>query len=70
VAFLVVPLEAFHAYVCHSWLARGLRLTPAASVSRDLERAVGMDDMIRVIGGLLLGLGLPLILWLSLAKPF
>jgi hypothetical protein len=70
VAFLVVPLEAFHAYVSHSWLARGLRQTPAPPFSRDLERAVGMDDMIRVIAGVLLGLGLPLIVWLSLAKPF
>jgi hypothetical protein len=64
VAFLVVPLESFHAYVCHAWLARGLRQTQAPPFSRDLERAVGMDDMIRVI------VGLPLVLWLSLAKPF
>ena len=70
VAFLVVPLESFHAYVCHAWLARGLRQTQAAPFSRDLERAVGMDDMIRVIAVPLLGLGLPLVLWLSLAKPF
>lgn len=70
VAFLLVPLEAFHAYVCHRWLARGLRQTGAPPLSRDLERAIGMDDMIRVIAVPLLGLGLPLILWLSLAKPF
>lgn len=70
VAFLVVPLEAFHAYVCHSWLARGLRQTPGPPFSREFERAVGMDDMIRVIAGVLLGVGLPLIFWLSLAKPF
>lgn len=70
VAFLVVPLEAFHAYVCHTWLARGLRQTQAPPFSKDLERAVGMDDMIRAIAVPLLGLGLPLVLWLSLAKPF
>ena len=70
VAFLVVPLESFHAYVCHAWLARGLRQTQAPPFSRDLDRAVGMDGMVRVIAVPLLGLGLPLILWLSLAKPF
>jgi len=70
VAFLLVPLEAFHAYVCHRWLARALRQAPAPPSSRDLERALGMDDMVRVLAVPLLGLGLPLILWLSLAKPF
>lgn len=70
VAFLVVPLEAFHAYVCHVWLARGLRGTKAPPFSRDLERGIGVDEMLRVIAAPLLGLGLPLILWLSTAKPF
>jgi len=70
VAFLVVPLEAFHSFVCHRWLARGLRQTAAPPFSRDLERAVGMDDMIRVLAVPLLGLGLPVILWLSWARPF
>ena len=27
--FLVVPLEAMHAWVCHGWIARGLKETPA-----------------------------------------
>jgi len=70
VAFLVVPLEAIHAYVCHAWIARGLRQTGAPPFSKDLLRGVGMDDMIRVLAIPLLGLGLPLILWLSMAKPF
>jgi hypothetical protein len=70
VAFLVVPLEAFHAYVCHVWLARGLRQAQAASPSRDLERGIGVDEMIRVLAVPLLGIGVPLVLWLSLAKPF
>lgn len=70
VAFLVVPLEAFHAYVCHVWIARALRRTSAPPFPRDLERAAGMDDMVRVVAVPLLGLGLPLVLWLSLAKPF
>ena len=69
-AFLVVPLESFHAYVCHGWLRRGLRQTQAPPFSRDLERAIGMDDMVRVLAVPLFGLGLPLIIWLSIAKPF
>lgn len=70
VAFLVVPLETIHAWVCHRWIARGLRQTVAPPFSKDLERGIGMDDMIRVLAIPLLGLGLPLILWLSIAKPF
>jgi hypothetical protein len=69
VAFLVVPLEAFHAYVCHVWIARGLRQTQRPPFSRDLERGIGIDEMVRVIAVPLLGLGLPVILWLSTAKP-
>jgi hypothetical protein len=70
VAFLVVPLETIHAFACHRWIARGLRQTQAPPFSRDLERGIGMDDMIRVLAIPLLGLGLPLILWLSIARPF
>jgi hypothetical protein len=70
VAFLVVPLEAFHAYVCHVWLARALRGTSAPPFPRDLERAIGVDEMVRAIAAPLLGLGLPVIVWLSLARPF
>jgi len=69
VVFLVLPLETIHALVCHRWIARGLRQAAAGSFSRDLERGIGMDDMIRVIAIPLLGLGLPLILWLSIARP-
>jgi len=69
VVFLVLPLETIHALVCHRWIARGLRQT-AAAFSRDLERGIGMDDMIRVLAIPLLGLGLPLIVWLSVARPF
>jgi uncharacterized membrane protein len=70
VAFLVLPLEGMHAYISHRWLARGLRQTAAPPFSKDLERAIGMDDMIRAIAIPLLGLGLPLIVWLSVARPF
>jgi hypothetical protein len=69
VAFLVLPLETIHALVCHRWIARGLRQTTALPFSKDLERGIGMDDMIRVLAIPLLGLGLPLIVWLSVAKP-
>jgi hypothetical protein len=70
VVFLVVPLELMHAYVAHGWIARGLRRTPAPPFAKDLERGLGIEEMLRALAVPLLGLGLPLILWLSLAKPF
>lgn len=69
VVFLVLPLESIHAVVCHRWIARGLRETGAVPFSKELERGIGMDDMVRVLAIPLLGLGLPLIVWLSVAKP-
>ena len=68
--FLVLPLESMHAYVCHVWIGRGLRQTPAPPYSKDLARGIGMDDMLRAIAVPLLGLGLPVLVWLSLRKPF
>jgi len=68
--FLVVPLEAMHAWVCHAWIARGLRQTAAPPFSKDLARGIGMDDMIRALAAPLLGVGVPLIVWLSVYKPF
>jgi hypothetical protein len=59
-----------HAWVCHVWIARGLRATAAPPYAKDLERGIGMDDMIRALAVPLFGLGLPLILWLSLQHPF
>src|SRR5262245_16172658 len=38
--FLLVPLEAFHAYVNHVWIARALR----DGAARSLERGIGLDD--------------------------
>ncbi|HVR70496.1 MAG TPA: hypothetical protein VMT87_06585 [Vicinamibacteria bacterium] len=70
VAFLVVPLEAMHAWVSHGWIARGLRETSAPPFSRDLERGIGMDDMVRTLSALLLGIALPLLVWLSWREPF
>ena len=53
------------------WLRRrGLRQTPAPPFSKDLERAIGMDDMIRALAAPLLGVGVPLIVWLSITHPF
>lgn len=68
--FLVVPLEGMHAWVCHAWIARGLRQTLAPPFSKDLERAIGMDDMIRALAAPLLVVGIPLIVWLSIKHPF
>jgi len=70
VVFLILPLEAMHAYVCHVWIARGLRQTPAPPYAKDLERGLGVEEMIRALAVPLLGLGMPLVLWLALRKPF
>jgi hypothetical protein len=70
VVFLVLPLEGMHAWVIHVWLARGLRARePGAALSRDLDRGLGMDDMVRTLAALLLAVALPVIVWLSLARP-
>jgi hypothetical protein len=68
--FLVLPLEAMHAWVCHVWIERGLRETAAPPFSKDLARGIGMDDMIRALAVPLFGVGIPLIVWLSVAHPF
>jgi hypothetical protein len=70
VAFLVVPLEAMHAWVNHGWIARGLRQTTAPPFARDLERGIGMDDMVRTLSALLLGAAVPFLAWLSVREPF
>jgi hypothetical protein len=70
VAFLVVPLEAMHAWVSHGWIARGLRETPAPPFSRTLERGLAMDDIVRTLSAVLLAVALPLLVWLSVAHPF
>jgi hypothetical protein len=70
VVFLLVPMEAMHAYVSHSWIARGLRETEAPPFSKDLARGIGMEDMLRALAIPLLGLAVPLLVWLSVFKPF
>ena len=71
VAFLIVPLEGMHAWVNHAWIARALpvQTAPPAPLSRDLDRGIGMDDMVRTLAALLLGVALPFIVWLSVARP-
>jgi hypothetical protein len=70
VVFLIVPLEAMHAYVGQVWIRRGLQQTAAPPFSKDLRRGLAMDEMIRTLEVVLLGLAIPLILWLSIQKPF
>jgi hypothetical protein len=68
--FLLVPLEAMHAWIAHAWIARGLRQTAAPPFSKDLLRGIGMDDMLRALAAPLLAASLPLLTWLSLRKPW
>ena len=69
VAFLVVPMEAMHAFVAHGWTEPGLRGT-AASEDRRVARGLGIEEMLRTLAIPLFGVGIPLILWLSFRKPF
>jgi hypothetical protein len=68
-AFLLVPLEAMHAWIWHGWIARGLRQTAEPPFAKDLVRGIGMEDMLRALAAPLLAIALPLIVWLSLARP-
>jgi hypothetical protein len=70
VVFLVVPLEAMHAYVSHVWIARGLLQTESPPFSKDLSRGIGMEEMVRTLELLLLGIAVPALIWLSFAHPF
>jgi hypothetical protein len=70
VVFLLLPLEGMHAYVSHVWIARGLSDTSAPPFSKDLARGIGMEDMLRALAIPLLGLAVPLLIWLSVFKPF
>lgn len=68
VAFLVVPLEAMHAYVGNVWVARGVARGDV--LDKGLVRGLGIEEMIRTLAVPLFGIGVPLILWLSFAQPF
>jgi hypothetical protein len=70
VGFLLVPLEGMHAFIAHVWIARGLRRTVAPPFAKDLVRGLGVEEMLRTLAIPLWGLGLPLVVWLSVARPF
>jgi len=70
VAFLLLPLEAIDAYAVRRFLARGLARAVAPAFPRDLERGVSMQQMVWALALPLYGLALPVLLWLSLARPF
>ncbi len=70
VAFVVVPLEGMHAFIAHGWIARGLRQTPGLPLAKDLARGLGVEEMLRALAIPLFGIGLPLLIWLSVRKPF
>jgi hypothetical protein len=70
VLFLVIPLEAFQAWIGLAWLAPGLAETPQPPFSRRLERALSMQDMLWALAALLLGAGVPALAWLSWTRPF
>jgi hypothetical protein len=70
VVFLVLPLESMHAYVNHVLIPRSLRGTLGPPLPRSFLRGMGVDDMIRTLSLPLLGLAVPILVWLSVAKPF
>ncbi len=70
VVFLILPMEAMHAFIAHGWTARGLRRTRAAPFDRELQRGLGVEEMLRTLTIPLFGLGVPLVLWLSFRRPF
>jgi hypothetical protein len=70
VLFLVLPMEAMHAFIAHGWSADGLRRTQAPPFHKDLARGLGVEEMLRTLALPLFGLGLPLVLWLSFRRPF
>jgi hypothetical protein len=70
VLFLVIPLEAFQAWVALAWFGPGLEETMAPPFSRRLERALSMQDMLWALSSLLLGAAVPGLVWLSWARPF
>lgn len=67
---VVAPLEALHVWVTHVWIRKGLAQTATPPFSNDLRRAIGVEDMLGMLALPLYGLALPLILWLSLTRPF
>jgi hypothetical protein len=70
VSFLFLPLEGFLAYVGAAWIRPGLRATLGPPLAKELARGGAMQEMVWAIAVPLAGLALPLVVWLSLARPF
>jgi hypothetical protein len=70
VAFLVAPLEGMHAWVAHVWIARGLVDQAKGAALKDCSRGLGIEEMLRTLALPLLGAAIPLLIWLSVARPF
>lgn len=68
VVFLLLPLEGFRVYLTLGWFGPGWRQAPR--VSKELERASSMEEMLEALAVPLLLLALPAVVWLSLARPF
>jgi hypothetical protein len=68
--FLLVPLVGMHAWVCRFWIAPGLAEAEASGLSKRLARGLSVEEMLRALAVPLLGVAVPLLLWLSLARPF
>jgi hypothetical protein len=51
------------------WIPRARRIA-GPSRERQIERGAGMEEMIRTLAIPLLVLAVPIIVWLSLRKPF
>jgi len=70
VTFLILPLEAMHAYIGLAWIRVGIEESAGGAFSKTLQRGLGMEEMIRALAVPLLGVGAPLLVWLSVRKPF
>jgi hypothetical protein len=69
VTFLVVPLEAMHAWASYAWIRGGPGSFGPGSAAR-FRRGLALEEMIRTLEAVLLGLGVPIAAWLSWARPF
>ncbi len=70
VLFLFLPIEAFLAYVGAAWIRPGLHAASSSALPKELTRGASMQEMVWAIAVPLAGLALPLVLWLSLTRPF
>jgi hypothetical protein len=66
---LLIPIESFHAYICHVFLPAARRIVgPSGPVQ--VARGLSLESIIGTIGLTLFALAVPLIFWLSLGRPF